>query len=415
MTKQASIAYISGLMENPATLSSGDQGSIGNFRQSFPYFVPARYLEALQKHREQPFSPAAMSAVMPYMGNWMMFCDFMEAGTGKLKLADVVAKSGSTADVSPATPPTPAVTVVPDAEKMEPNVIETTIDPAVAVAANTPPVAPVLIDKDIAPDSITEVEATAIDEFVAESQPTNTSPIPEESILTEIAAEQSPEMDIAIKTEELENKAKNFWIQGDEDDTQSEQVEESSLAVETETTETLADIVPDTEQIEPRHEKPLIFPVYTDDYFLQQGEKIPNELPQEIESLKHEETAEDAAKSLMVMMSFSEWLLHFKSSTEKQKEENKDQRALKTMWQKEKLAAAIEEENEEIPESVFEMAVNSIAKEDGLASESLAEIYIKQGKYDKAMDMYRKLSLRNPQKNAYFARKIEEILKEKQS
>jgi tetratricopeptide (TPR) repeat protein len=117
----------------------------------------------------------------------------------------------------------------------------------------------------------------------------------------------------------------------------------------------------------------------------------------------------------MVMMSFSEWLLHFKSSTEKQKEENKDQRALKTMWQKEKLAAAIEEENEEIPESVFEMAVNSIAKEDGLASESLAEIYIKQGKYDKAMDMYRKLSLRNPQKNAYFARKIEEILKEKQS
>jgi tetratricopeptide (TPR) repeat protein len=160
-----------------------------------------------------------------------------------------------------------------------------------------------------------------------------------------------------------------------------------------------------------RQEKPLIYPIYTEDYFLQQGEKISPVLPTDIDSLK---TAEEVAKSLMVMMSFSEWLLHFKSSTEKQKEETKDQRALKTMWQKEKLAAAIEEENEEIPENVFEMAVNSITKEDGLASESLADIYIKQGKLDKAIDMYRKLSLRNPQKNAYFARKIEEILKEKQ-
>jgi pentatricopeptide repeat protein len=61
------------------------------------------------------------------------------------------------------------------------------------------------------------------------------------------------------------------------------------------------------------------------------------------------------------------------------------------------------------------MAVNSITQEEGLVSESLAEIHVKQGKYDKAIDMYRKLSLRNPQKNAYFARRIEEILKEKQS
>ena len=106
---------------------------------------------------------------------------------------------------------------------------------------------------------------------------------------------------------------------------------------------------------------------------------------------------------------------YFKNTSRKQEEEKKDQKALKTMWQKEKLAAAIEEENEEIPENVFEMAVNSIAKEDGLASEALADIYIKQGKYDKAIDMFKKLSLRNPQKNAYFARKIEEVLKDKQS
>ena len=83
------------------------------------------------------------------------------------------------------------------------------------------------------------------------------------------------------------------------------------------------------------------------------------------------------------------------------------------MWQKEKLAAALEEENEEIPENVFEMAVNSIKNEEDLVSESLAEIMIKQGKFDKAIEMYRKLSLRNPQKNAYFAGKIEKLIKER--
>jgi len=58
------------------------------------------------------------------------------------------------------------------------------------------------------------------------------------------------------------------------------------------------------------------------------------------------------------------------------------------------------------------MAVNSITSEEDLISESLADVYVKQQKYGKAIDMYLKLSLRNPEKNAYFAHKIEEILKE---
>jgi tetratricopeptide (TPR) repeat protein len=158
-------------------------------------------------------------------------------------------------------------------------------------------------------------------------------------------------------------------------------------------------------------DEPLIMPVFTEDYFRQQGVELPDELPDQIEDLKKDEPA----GGLMVMMSFTEWLLHFRTTSQKEKEEGEAQRALKAMWQKEKLAEAMGEENDEIPENVFEMAVTSIAKEDGLASESLANIYHKQGKYEQALDMYRKLSLRNPQKNAYFAAKIEEILKEKQS
>ncbi len=160
-------------------------------------------------------------------------------------------------------------------------------------------------------------------------------------------------------------------------------------------------------------EEPLIAPIYTEDYFRHQGVQISDDIPAELDHAGKKETEEKDPKSLMVMMSFSEWLLYFKTKKQKETEEEEERKALKTMWQKEKLAAALEEEGEEIPEEVFKMAVDSIAKEDGLVSESLAEIHYKQGRHDKAADMYRKLSLRNPQKKAYFARKIDEILKNK--
>lgn len=171
-----------------------------------------------------------------------------------------------------------------------------------------------------------------------------------------------------------------------------------------------ADGASDTEE---EKQNNLFQPIYTEDYFLHQGIPVSDALPEE-KDLPHQ-TGEKNPNTLMVMMSFSEWLQHFKTSKQKEKEEAEDRKALKAMWQKEKLAAALEEEGEEIPESVFEMAVNSIAKEEGLASESLAEILIKQGKYDKAIDMYKKLGLRNPQKNAYFAGKIDAVIKLKDS
>lgn len=153
----------------------------------------------------------------------------------------------------------------------------------------------------------------------------------------------------------------------------------------------------------------LIQPVFTEDYFRHEGIIVSDELPEEKEVTPPLMQAPEGIKdprSLMVVMSFTEWLLYFRTKSQKEKEDEEDRKAMKTMWQKEKLAAALEEENDEIPENVFEMAVNSLDKDEGLVSESLAEILTKQGKIEKAIEMYRKLSLRNPQKSTYFAQQI---------
>jgi hypothetical protein len=148
---------------------------------------------------------------------------------------------------------------------------------------------------------------------------------------------------------------------------------------------------------EVKHEMPLIQPLFTEDYFLHQG----------VAAEPEPEKEEEDPRTLMVVMSFSEWLNYYKTKTQREEEEDRDKRALKSMWQQEKLAAALGEEHEEIPEEVFEMAVSSIAREEDLVSESLAQILEKQEKWSEAAEMYRKLGLRNPAKSAYFATRAE--------
>lgn len=151
------------------------------------------------------------------------------------------------------------------------------------------------------------------------------------------------------------------------------------------------------------------------DYFASEGLKIAHEIPEDISSLKKESTTtlnwNDENKP-MVVMSFTEWLTFITKKKAKEQAELESKSALKALWQKEKLAQAIEEESEEIPEEVFEMAVNSIAQQDEIVSETMADIYARQNKIEKAIDMYKKLSLQHPEKNAYFAEKIASLQKD---
>lgn len=306
MITQSSIPYITQMLDEPHLLTETDQETVAALVEAFPYFVPARYMEAAEQHRKDPFATSTMSMMQLYRGNWLLYWQYLEDALGEQAMNTETLKEKINGTYE-------AETKLTDAEEQILHAEETFITP--------------------------EVE--------------------------EIVMAEEPTYIFAAHKEEP--------VVAENDET-------------------------------------LILPIYTEDYFLHQGIQVSNDIPEAPEL-----NDADKAKSLMVVMSFSEWLMFYKTRSMQEKEEQEDQKALKSMWQKEKLAAALEEENEEIPENVFEMAMNSISVEDDLISESLAEIYIKQEKYDRAIDMYRKLSLRNPQKNAYFARKIESVIKAKES
>jgi hypothetical protein len=62
-------------------------------------------------------------------------------------------------------------------------------------------------------------------------------------------------------------------------------------------------------------------------------------------------------------------------------------------------------------ENVVTLAEHSV-KNPEVLTEAMAEVWLKQGNYEKAAEVYHKLSLLNTSKRAYFAAKIDELKKE---
>ena len=139
----------------------------------------------------------------------------------------------------------------------------------------------------------------------------------------------------------------------------------------------------------PAEETTLTFqPLYTEDYFAYKKLKDPNSGEMMTE------------KGQAEMKSFTDWL--------KQLKDNFAGKATKD-WYHQQLHRIYEDDEPEVSERVEKMAMESITLNDDIVSETLAEIWVRQHQHGKAIAVYQKLSLLNPDKNAYVAQKIKEL------
>ncbi|MCU4156356.1 hypothetical protein J1N10_10225 [Carboxylicivirga sp. A043] len=113
--------------------------------------------------------------------------------------------------------------------------------------------------------------------------------------------------------------------------------------------------------------------------------------------------------------SFSDWLTmlrHAPVQAEEQPVKKKSQQIIDNFLQidspKIVPTRKMEEQKTAVPPAFND---NSNDSSDDLMSETLADIYIKQKHYDKAIGIYEKLRLKYPEKNAYFARRISDLEK----
>ncbi|MBV4359564.1 hypothetical protein [Pinibacter aurantiacus] len=134
-----------------------------------------------------------------------------------------------------------------------------------------------------------------------------------------------------------------------------------------------------TEEKTASQEDSVIFePYHTIDYFASLGIKVGKNVP----------VNDKLGKQLK---SFTEWLKTLKRLPDST------------------IAAQEAEEHQPMPDARVEAMAEVSIKEKETLTESMAEVLLKQGKKETAIEMYNKLSLLNPDKSHYFAAKIEAL------
>ena len=120
---------------------------------------------------------------------------------------------------------------------------------------------------------------------------------------------------------------------------------------------------------------------------------------------------ETPKKSLPVNLSFLEWIEWTKNNSTTILQYSEPE---KSFEDKIDIIDAFLKNNPKIPPVSANTAKQNLSKEikfdkEELMTETLAKVYVKQGKYKKALLSYKILSLKYPKKNSFFASQIEAI------
>ena len=114
-------------------------------------------------------------------------------------------------------------------------------------------------------------------------------------------------------------------------------------------------------------------------------------------------------KDISVKMNFIDWINHIESNklnNNKSESVDKKNDLIETFINRPKKI-----EKEDLDKGQDDISIKTITLENELITETLAKIYLKQKKYKKAIDAFKILSLKYPEKNAFFANQIKKIKK----
>ena len=135
-------------------------------------------------------------------------------------------------------------------------------------------------------------------------------------------------------------------------------------------------------------------------------DSLPEDEKEETEKKKKRKpTAADAA------IDYVSYLLATESEEEKEEEERnapqmKGQELIDNFINNEGGKIKLKDEPEFTPDIEEESNDEDKEDKDGYFTQTLAKIYIRQGRYDKALEIIRRLNLNYPKKNSYFADQI---------
>jgi len=128
-------------------------------------------------------------------------------------------------------------------------------------------------------------------------------------------------------------------------------------------------------------------------------------LPWEIKKNKEKFNQKDNS----IKMNFIDWINYLeKNKLENKKSESIDEKfdLIETFLNKPSKI-----EKEDFVKNTEDISVKTLTSQNELMTETLAKIYLKQKKYIKAIEAYKILSLKYPEKNALFAVQIKKIKK----